>query len=299
MYEYDDVCIIHMSVLGLHMNDTKRDSNNIFNAQSMGLPMEHAQANDLGFQVPVDIVPLPSRGKTYPVDSPLHGVDKVEIRAMTAKEEDILMSRALIKKGTVISHLIRSCLIDKRINPEELLSGDRNALMIALRITGYGNEYPVEVTCPACGNKEKHEFDLTELPLRFLEEEPEAPGENVFSVTLPMSKKNVKFKLLTGRDEEELNSAAEAKKKKIGGDIDNLITSRLQRSIISVDGRSDSGFIMNFIRNMPARDSVILRKHMSKIEPGIDMKSDYVCTACGEQSEVDVPIGPTFFWPDT
>jgi len=280
------------------MNDTKRDSNNIFNAQSMGLPTEHTQANDLGFQVPVDIVPLPSRGKTYPVDSPLHGVDKVEIRAMTAKEEDILMSRALIKKGTVITHLIRSCLVDKRINPEELLSGDRNALMIALRITGYGNEYPVEVTCPACDNKEKYTFDLTQLPLKFLEEDPEMLGQNIFTITLPMSKVTVKFRLLTGRDEEELTASAEIKKKKLGGEIDNLITSRLQRAIISVNGRSDSGAILNFIRNMPARDSAIIRKHIAKMEPGIEMKSEYSCSACGEHSEVDVPIGATFFWPD-
>ena len=265
----------------------------------MGLPTEHSNVNDLGFQVPVDIVPLPSQGKCYPVDSPLHGVDKVEIRAMTAKEEDILMSRALIKKGTVITQLLRSCLIDKRINPEELLSGDRNAIMIALRITGYGSEYPIEVTCPACSNKEKYSFELTELPIKFLEEEPESLGQNIFSVTLPMSKVTVRFKLLTGRDEEELTVAADMKKKKIGGDIDNLVTSRLQRSIISVNGRTDSGAILSFIRNMPARDSAVLRKHMTKLEPGIEMKSDFTCNACGETSEVDVPIGATFFWPDT
>ena len=299
MYDHDDVCIINTLVLGLHMNDIKRDSNTVFNTQQPGLPIEYQQANDIGFQIPVDIVPLPSKGKTYPQNSPLHGLDKVEIRAMTAKEEDILMSRALIKKGTVISHLLRSCIVDKRINPEDLLSGDRNAIMIALRITGYGNEYPVEITCPACDHKEKYEFDLAELPIKFLETEPEVLGENIFGITLPVSKVNVRFKLLTGRDEEELNALAEAKKKKIGGDLDTIVTSRLQRSIVSVNGRSDVGAILNYIRNMPARDSSILRKYISEIEPGIEMKSDFTCSACGEQSEVNVPIGPTFFWPDT
>ena len=81
---------------------------------------------------------------------PWHACETVDIKAMTAREEDILTSRAFIKKGTVITELIRSCLVDKRIDPNSLLSGDRNALMVAIRVTGYGVEYSTEVTCPVC-----------------------------------------------------------------------------------------------------------------------------------------------------
>ena len=166
------------------MPDVKRTQNQVFNndnpppGQSQPVPppvdvpninQAYQKIDDLGYEIPVDIVPLPSRGVTYHPDSILHKLEGVEIRAMTAKDEDILTSRALIKKGTVITHLLRSCLTDPRINPNELLSGDRNALLIALRITGYGPDYAVEIICPDCNHKEHAEFDLQELPIRFLE----------------------------------------------------------------------------------------------------------------------------------
>ena len=109
-----------------------------------GMPSRNVMKDDFGFEIPVENVPLPSRGVAYAPESPLYGQETIQIRAMTAREEDILTSRALIKKGTVISHLLRSCMIDKRIDPDEMLSGDRNAVMVALRVTGYGADYNVE-----------------------------------------------------------------------------------------------------------------------------------------------------------
>ena len=106
-----------------------------------------------GWEVPVEVVPLPSQGRVYPAGSPLRGRETVEIKAMTANEEDILMSPALIKQGKVLDKLMSSCLIDKSIDPQELLSGDRNALMIAIRITGYGSDYTVKTTCPNCSGQ--------------------------------------------------------------------------------------------------------------------------------------------------
>ena len=262
------------------------------------MPAEHRAIDDLGYEIPVDLVPLPSRGLVYGTNSTLHGREGVEIRAMTARDEDILTSRALIKKGTVISHLLRSCMNDKSINPNDLLLADRNALMVALRITGYGADYAVEVSCPQCNEKEQNEFDLQELPIKWLELTPDAPGENLFSMDLPVSKKRIQFRFLTGRDEEELSRDAEQRKKKLKTSFDNLITSQLARLIVSVDGKQERMYISKFIANMSVRDSRVLRKYIEDHQPGIDMQSNFTCGNCGESSEVEVPIGTTFFWPD-
>ena len=254
--------------------------------------------DDFGFEVPTESVPLPSLGRVYPSDSKLFNRETVEIKAMTAKEEDILTSRALIKKGTVITHLIGSCLIDKGIEVDDMIAGDRNALMTALRITGYGSEYKAEVSCPACGEQSKQDFLLSELPIKNLEIEPVVEGSNLFEFVLPMTKKKVNFKFLTGRDEQEITVLSERKKKQ-GLKSDNLVTTKLQYSIVAIDGVKDRGKINTFISNMPARDSLALRRHMDDNEPGIDMKSWMDCPHCDTTSEVRLPMGATFFWPDS
>jgi hypothetical protein len=256
------------------------------------------QTQELDFEIPVETVPLPSQGLAYAVDHPLHGAKTIEIKAMTAREEDILTSKAFIKKGTVITELLRSCLIDRRIDPNTLLSGDRNALMVAIRITGYGADYNVEVDCPSCGVKDKYEFNLAELPITSLGQEPVELGTNRFEFILPMTKKSVTFKFLTGSDEQEIMVAASRRKK--GGMIaDNLVTNKLQYTITSVDGNTDRSSINHFIRHMPARDSLALRRQMDKIEPGLEMKGWLDCISCDESTEVTFPLGASFFWPDT
>jgi hypothetical protein len=262
-----------------------------------GIQTKDVMRDDFGFEIPVESVPLPSSGLTYSQESPLHLKEVVEIRSMTAREEDILTSRALIKKGTVITELIKSCLVDKRIQVQDMLVGDRNALMVALRITGYGAEYRVEADCPKCNARSKQEFDLASMPIKRLEIEPVSKGQNVFEFKLPMTKKMVHFKFLTGRDEEEISTIQERTKKQ-GAIADNIVTTRLQYSIVSVDSKTDRSLINTFIRNMPARDSMALRKFIEQHEPGIEMKSDYDCPSCSEVSEVRVPLGASFFWPD-
>ena len=280
-----------------------RDGNAVFSAQQaqmQGFTTRNVMKDDFGIEVPVEAVPLPSEGKIYPADSSSHNRETIEIKAMTAKEEDILTSRALIKKGTVISALLRSCIVDKTIDVDSLISGDRNALMTAIRITGYGSDYEVEVNCPECDAKNKPTFDLSQLPINRLEIAPLAHGENLFEYTLPVSKKVVHFKFLTGKD--ELNMSIESdrrKKKKLSGDVDNMVTARLKNSIVSIDGIDDKNKIATFIKHMPARDSRSLRKYMDDNEPGIEMKSWLTCESCYEQSEVSLPIGASFFWPDS
>jgi hypothetical protein len=261
------------------------------------MPSRNVLKDDFGLDIPVQAVPLPSRGVIYPVDSTMHGKDEVSIKAMTAREEDILTSRALIKKGTVITELLKSAIVDEGFDPDALLSGDRNALMTALRVTGYGSSYTVEVDCPACSSRTKQSFNLAELPIQRLDIDPVAPGANLFEVELPMTKKNVRFKFLTGADERDI-SVMNDRKKKQGVTVDNLVTTRLTYSIVSVQGISDKSKIGFFIRGMPAGDSLFLRKYIDKNEPGIEMKAWMDCSACFESSEVRLPMGAAFFWPD-
>jgi hypothetical protein len=247
--------------------------------------------------VPVEAVPLPSNGRLYPVESMLHGKETLQVRAMTAREEDILTSRALIKKGTVITHLIKSCLVDKSINVDEMIVGDRNAIMTALRVTGYGSEYTVEVECPACNEKSKQDFQLTDLPIKRLGIDPVAEGANLFEMKLPVTKKTVHFKFMTGEDEASLTVQMERSKKQ-GAAGENLVTTRLKHQISAIEGIKDRSKINIFIRNMPARDSLALRRHIDKNEPGLEMKAWMDCPNCMESTEVRLPMGASFFWPD-
>lgn len=283
------------------MSDTSRESRNeVFtasDAKAAGMQTRNVMSDDFGYEVPIESVPLPSRGIVYPADSPLYGKDTVDIRSMTAREEDILTSRALIKKGTVITHLIKSCLIDKSIDVNSMISGDRNALMTALRITGYGTDYKVEVDCPACSERSKQDFNLAELPIKRLETQPVADGANLFEFTLPISKKKIRFKFLTGQDESDITIQTERAKKQ-GAAGENLITTRLKHSIVAIEGVADRTKIGMFIRNMPAKDSLMLRRFMDDNEPGIDMKSWMTCPHCLEHAEVRLPLGASFFWPD-
>tara|TARA_R110000851_G_scaffold11385_1_gene40063 strand:- start:192 stop:1037 length:846 start_codon:yes stop_codon:yes gene_type:complete len=280
------------------MSSDRSSHNKVFSGQQSGIPTSNVMKDDFNYEVPVELVPLPSGGAVYPVGSPLHGQGTVEVRAMTAREEDILTSRALIKKGTVITHLIKSCMTNKDVEVHKMISGDRNALMVALRVTGYGQSYDVDVTCPACDVKSKQSFDLAELPIKQLGIEPVDVGQNLFRFELPMTKKTVQFKFLTGLDEQEIMTISE-RKKKSGFQGDNLVTMRLKFAIVSIEGITDKSKINSFIRNMPARDSLALRKYIDKNEPGIEMKSWMDCPACFEQSEVRLPMGAGFFWPDT
>jgi len=259
----------------------------------------HVQAQqDLGFDIPVETVPLPSLGKAYPEDHPLHMKQFVEIRAMTAREEDILTSRALIKQGTLITNLIKSCLIDKTIDPRTLLSGDRNALLVAIRVTGYGSDYNVNVNCPLCDTAAVHTCSLSELPIDQLKQEPVQEGLNEFEVVLPVSGKRATVSFPTGADEEEASQIAERRKKQ-GLLTENLVTERLFRSIVSIEGNSDKSFINKFVRNMPARDSLTIRKFLDNEEPSVSMKTHFICDLCNHDKEMPLPMGATFFWPST
>lgn len=289
------------------MSEQRENKNSVFSPAAMAGGIDPripsmSQADvvkaDFGLEIPTELVPLPSNGKVYPSNSSLYGRETVEIRPMTAREEDILTSRALLKKGTVLTELIKACLVDKTINPLDLVAGDRNALMIAIRITGYGADYSTEIECPECSVKGSQEFNLSELPIKRLEIEPVTAGQNIFEFMLPYTKKKVQFRFATGRDEEEASTLQE-KQKKLGLKTDSTVTMSLQQAIISIDGIEDRAKINNFIKNMPARDSLALRNYIRKNEPGITMKQDVTCGSCGHSEEVNMPLGVNFLWPST
>lgn len=259
--------------------------------------------DEFGLEIPVENVPIPSKGLVYPPDHPLHMQETIQIRAMTAREEDILTSKALIKNGTVITELIKSCLIDKRIDPNDMILGDRNAVMVSLRITGYGSDYRIEVGCPSCGEKSKQEFNLSELPITRLSQEPVAQGSNVFEAVMPKNRETdpdltIRYRHMTGHDETAISQMQERKKKQ-GFQSSNMITTRYQHQIVAVNDITDKTKIQMFIQKMPSRYSLALRKAMDANEPGITMKQHITCPHCAEESEVSMPLGANFFWPDS
>jgi hypothetical protein len=274
------------------MSDRK---NEIF--ESLGASEVMNRPGALTFEVPVIDVPLPSNGKVYPEDNPLHSKKDVSITAMTATQENILTNKSFAKKGTLLTNLIQSCLTNKNIDVKEMLMGDRNTIMVSLRISGYGPDYKVKVTCPECDKPSQQEFRLDQLPIRKLEIEPISTGSNIFEFTLPSSKKKVHFKFLTGRDEEEI-AITQAQKKKISVATDaDLVTSGLQQMILSIQGVTDKNQIALALPKMPAFDSQALRRYIQDNEPGMQLKGEMVCPNCDHVGEVEMPLGAGFFWP--
>ena len=252
-----------------------------------------------GFKVPTDFVQLPSGGKVYPVSSTLHNLKEVELRHLTAADEDILTSRSLLRSGKAIDSVISACLANKNINVEELLSGDKNAIVTFLRVSGYGSDYEVEMDCPSCGETSNHTFDLSNLQMKNLEIEPAVAGDNRFTFQLPQTQINVEFRFLNSLQDKEIADAQDKMKKRTQSPIDRNITTRLKNVIISIEGNSDQGYINQFVDNMNVRDSRAFRKYMEDNTPDLDMEQEFECVHCGHRGEVEIPITVGFFWPES
>ena len=263
-------------------------------------PQEFTAQTAPGELAPAELVPIPSEGKAYPTDHPLANRTSVAVKSMTAREEDILTSRALIKSGKVISALIRSCIVEKRLDPDSMLAGDRNAVLVGIRILGYGSEYPCKYKCPNCSGEQEQIVQLAEMPLRRFPEglwDNLPPNTNEFPFMLPTSKRQVTFRLLNGHDGDELSRIVDQGKKLQVQE--ELVTTRLRMQIVSISGERDPVKLLPLIRGMSARDSRALRKYIDTVTPGIDMKSQVHCNLCDWEGEVEVPIGTEFFWPET
>jgi hypothetical protein len=232
---------------------------------------------------PTEEVELPSKGLIYSKDNPLSS-GKVEIKYMTAKEEDILSNSAYIQKGIVLDKLLESVVVSK-INTNDLVIGDKNALLIATRILGYGKDYKFTLD----GKEET--IDLTKLenkPFEIAEE-----GKNEFSFTLPHSGTNITYKILNGHDEKKVEREIQGLKK-LSPESSPELSTRLKYIITSVEGDSEAKTVRDFVDNyLLARDSRAFREHVKQTQPDVDLT---VVLDSGE--EVSVPIGLSFFWPD-
>ena len=238
---------------------------------------------------PTEVVDLPSKGLLYPKDSPLSS-GTIEIKYMTAREEDILTSANLIKRGVVVEKLLESLIIDKSIKIDDLLIGDKNAVLIASRILGYGKEYSIEY------DGQTIEVDLTSLKDKKLDENIVTDGVNEFEFELPATKRKLTFKLLTSGDEKEIDKEVKGYEK-VGDGIGYDLTTRLKHQIISIDGDTKRASINSFVENeFLSRDSIAFRTHVNEIMPDVDMTSTYT-DADGNEKEFTVPMTVTFLWP--
>jgi hypothetical protein len=281
------------------------------NEERVGAPSDAVDApslidtqDKLSFSVPTEIVDLPSKGEFYPEGHPLLGKETVEIRYMTAKEEDILTSESLLRKGIALDRMLQNIILDKTVNVNDLLVGDKNALFVAARITGYGEDYDTTVTCPACLKTQEHTFDLSACgPKPLLKGEALSGLEGVsynddgtYSIELAKSGVTVRVRLLTGKDEKliEQNKAAKKKHKL----PDTNLTDLLKTIIVSVGGSTSRQDVESFVESMPARDSRLLRKIYPLLAPNVDMSQEFQCSSCGHEQALEVPVTANFFWPE-
>jgi hypothetical protein len=257
------------------------DIKNLDQLKAIGAAEESNQA--------YDIIPLPSKGYFYQ-----NNVSSLKVAYLTAADENILLSPNLLRSGKTLDVLLDRKILSKEINPKHLLSGDRDAILIFLRTSGYGNIYPVKLTDPKTDEEFEYEVDLSDLKYKDILE-PDSNGE--YSTKLPLSNVLIKFRLLTVNDTDDIQETEEKKKKNNKNHIDETITRRLERLVMEVDGDRDKGRISQFISKMRIGDSSFLRRYYNNVEPGIDLSLE-VEAPSGEYFRTNIPITASFFWPD-
>jgi hypothetical protein len=238
------------------------------------------------FSFPTEIVELPSKGLFYPETSPL-STGKVEMKYMTAKEEDILTNQAYIQKGIVLEKLLESLIVTKGVNVKDLIVGDKNALFVAARVLGYGKDYTFYY------DNQEYTVDLSKIENKSFDDSKLEKGKNEFSFTLPHSNTEITYKLLTGHDDVNIEKEIEGLKK-INKDSSPELSTRLKYMITSVNGNKEAKDIRQFVDNyLLARDSRALREHIKENQPDVNLN---FTLDSGE--EVAIPININFFWPD-
>lgn len=252
----------------------------------------------LEFVRPTSLVSLPSGGRFYPEGHPLHGVGEVEIRHMTTAEEDILTSRVLLRKGTAIDQFLQK-LLTTNVDPNDLLLGDKSALIVQARVDGYGADYTTQIQCPACGARNKHTFDLFDYQI--IEggnvddiEGAAATDRNTFIISLDNGWE-VEVRALNGHDEKRMSKAIQQRQK--AGMGESSIQEQLRHMIVSISGHTDKGTINKAIQHMTGKQSRQIRDVYSKVIPNVDLKQEVTCVECLTTSEMEVPLTSDFFWP--
>jgi hypothetical protein len=236
------------------------------------------------FDFPTEVIELPSKGLLYPQDNPLSS-GKIEMKYMTAKEEDILTNQSYIQKGTVLDKLLQTLIVSK-INYNDLIIGDKNAVMVAARILGYGKDYTFEYS------GQEYTVDLSQIDNKPFDHSNK--GVNEFNYTLPSTGTNITYKILTHGDEQKIQTEIDGLKK-INKNASPELSTRLKYMITSVGGDRETKTIREFVdKHLLARDSRELRKHIKETQPDVDL----TFFPDGNTDRVDIPIGVKFFWPD-
>lgn len=249
------------------------------------------------YDFPTEVITLPSKGLVYPETNPL-SKGQIEIKYMTAREEDILASQNLIKKGVVLDKLFESVVVEKDVNIGDITIGDKNAILLATRILGYGSEYNVEVTDPFTGENQKVRIDLSKVQTKDVDDS-KLNRNNRYDFELPLLKKKIKFKLLTHKDEIDINAEIAALNRLTKGEAASQdISTRFRYMIQEIDGNTDRGFINNFVKNnLLARDSKALREYVKTISPDMNFSYEFISDITGETEALDIPFGVGFFYP--
>ncbi len=250
--------------------------------------------NQYGF--PTEVLSLPSQGLLYPEDSPLRS-GTIDVKYMTAKEEDILTSTNLIAQGKVINKLLESVIVNSDIKLDDMLVGDKNALMVGTRILGYGKDYNITLTDPDTNEQLDYVVDLSELKNKEIDIS-ELSGKNEFEFKLPNSERVVGFRLTTHKDEEDVTETLKGYEKatELTG-VSYDLTTRLKHQIISIDGNKEQNAIDKFVDNeFLSLDTRAFRDEMARLTPDIELKFDYT-SQTGNLHRLDVPLGIGFFWP--
>lgn len=247
-----------------------------------------SQETDPDLVVGWDTVKLPSKGVYYP-----NGVDELKVEYLTAKDEDLLTTPALLENGTVLDVLLKK-KIKTPINVDAMLTGDKNAVLLFLRASSYGHNYEVNVTNPFTNKTFKSEVDLRKLKYKEITEMPDGAG--LFTVKLPMRKKLVKFRLLTHKEERTLKQQAETIQESYGNLFAEISTLRLKSSIKQIGDKVETDYIHRFVDAMPAGDALAVRRKYEEVKPDVDMEYDFV-TPDGKPFRSTIVMGVDFFFP--
>ena len=252
-------------------------------------------AENKKYDFPTEIITLPSEGLSYPENSPL-SKGEIEIKYMTAKEEEILASQNLIKKGVVLDMLFESIIADKSINADDILIGDKNAIVLATRILGYGPDYKIEFTNDD-GEKEQVSIDLSKVQTKEIDTK-QLKRDNLYEWVTPNTKNVLKFKFLTHGDEKKIESDVRAMNRLNKGGVSAELTTRYRYIIQSVDGKEDTKSIVDFINNkFLSKDTRAFRNHLLDLQPDMNMVFDYENPNTGEKESTPIPMGIGFFYP--
>tara|TARA_R110001599_G_scaffold14169_2_gene62347 strand:- start:164 stop:1000 length:837 start_codon:yes stop_codon:yes gene_type:complete len=254
-------------------------------------------ANPMDFVTPTQFVELPSKGR-YPEGHPLHNKESIEIKYMTAKDEDILTNRSLLKKGLAIDRLINNVIKDSGVDSRSLLVGDRNAILIYARASAYGEDYNTKVKCPNCETVSKFTFDLHDHEIFHGDSWSDiglsSNSDGTFELTLPVSNISAKIRPMVVMDEIELATKEKSKKSE-----KEMVTQQIKKFVISFNGYDDAATVNYVVNNMIAKESLLLRDAFRSISPDVVLEQTFTCKNCDHEEVMAVPFGTDFFWPNS